>query len=119
MSTFNLEKSIKRLEDKVAKIALNTHTQIKEERPNQTWVKVGMIQELTGWSGEQLRRARNNGIIKMRREDKKISYLLESLNPAFILSKFNGGLIKPEIKLLEEVDNKCILPTSDMDKGII
>lgn len=50
----------------------------------QHWVKVGFIQDVTGWDKEGLRRARENGLIKQRRGTNGIEYLLESIPEMFI-----------------------------------
>lgn len=53
--------------------------QVKE-----TWVKVGVVKELTGWDKKKMQRARENNLIKQRKDDKGIWYLLESIHEMFI-----------------------------------
>lgn len=49
-----------------------------------TFVKVSIVQELTGWNAAFLRKARENGLVQYREEDRKFSYLLESIDEKFI-----------------------------------
>jgi hypothetical protein len=51
------------------------------------WVKVGAIQEVTGWNKERLRRARVNGEVEMRRRDGEIWYNISSIHPVMIKAK--------------------------------
>ncbi len=74
MSTENAE-IIKRLE------RIERHLAVK---PKSTWVKVSVIQELTGWNSRFMEKARINGLVKQRKSANGIEYLLESVNPMFI-----------------------------------
>lgn len=58
---------------------------LAEKKESATWVKVGFIVEITGWNKEQMRRARQQGLIKYRRDPEKgFIYSLESLPTMFI-----------------------------------
>lgn len=63
---------------------LNT---IMAAQKKETWIGVGFLTELTGWNGEKLRQARNQGLVKWKREGSRWWYLLESLPEVFIKSK--------------------------------
>ena len=67
-----LEKRLERIE---------RHLNVK---PKSTWVKISIIQDLTGWDKEGMRKARINGLVKQRRGSNGIEYLLESINPIFL-----------------------------------
>jgi hypothetical protein len=57
---------------------------LKEER-KETWVRVGTIQRLTVWNDKrELERARREGLLKQRKSEKGIEYLLESIPEQFI-----------------------------------
>lgn len=74
------------------KIANANRQNIATVRPDlvkETWVKVGVIKALTGWNQSELRRARDNNLVKMKRKNQKIFYLLESLHPDFIIYKIS------------------------------
>ncbi len=75
----SLRKEFDRLHDK-----LNFLIQ-KEGPRTKTWVKVGFISHLTGWKKYELKRAREQGLIKMKRTDEGVFYLLESLDKKFII----------------------------------
>lgn len=53
-------------------------------KPRRTWVKVAVIQEVTKWDKEGLRRARINGLVEQRKGTNGIEYLLESIHPMFV-----------------------------------
>lgn len=53
----------------------------------ETWVGVGVVQEVTGWYGrEKMRWARDNNLVKF---DRSKGYLLESIPEMFIKSSKN------------------------------
>lgn len=57
---------------------------LKEER-RETWVRVGTIRELTPWTDKRkLEKARREGLLKQRRSENGIEYLLESIPEIFI-----------------------------------
>jgi hypothetical protein len=56
------------------KLNLLLETQMKE-----TWVSVGWITDLTGWDYNRMRQARDQGIVKYKKERGRFLYLLESL----------------------------------------
>jgi hypothetical protein len=62
---------------------------IEAQRPKaKTWVKVSVIQELTGWEGSsKMRWARENGLVQAEKTADGFMYQLESLNPLFIIKK--------------------------------
>lgn len=51
---------------------------------NQTIVKAKEIKQRTGWSKEDMRKARKLGWVQMIRNESGIFYILESLNQNFI-----------------------------------
>jgi hypothetical protein len=58
---------------------------IKAEIKKETWVKVSVVQMVTGWDNRFLEKARKNGLIQQRKTaENGIEYLLESINPIFI-----------------------------------
>ena len=69
----DINKRLKRIES----ILENKHSK-------RTWVKVSIVQELTGWDKFFLQKARENGLIKFKEEDGKFTYLLESIPEVFI-----------------------------------
>jgi len=79
MSEDVLIQHIKRLERKVDKLLSE---QVKEQ---EVWVKVTEIRNLTGWDKEKMRRMRNSGILKMKKDPKAgIMYNLSALPQQFI-----------------------------------
>jgi len=63
-------------------------SRVLQQQRKETWVKVSWIVDLTGWSREKLRQARNHGIITYRKtEQRGIEYLLESVPEPFIIKK--------------------------------
>lgn len=54
-------------------------------RPKEeNWVKVGVIQRLTGWDARDLDTMRKNGLIKMRKTENGFEYLLQSIPEIFL-----------------------------------
>lgn len=70
---------LERLEKRLERI--ERHLNVK---PKKTWVKAGIIQELTLWDKEGMRRARMNGLVEQRKGSNGIEYLLESIHPSFL-----------------------------------
>lgn len=61
---------------------------IRNSQPKkQTWVKVSIITALTNWSKEDMRKARENGLVKFKVEDGSFKYLLESIPDNFLIKK--------------------------------
>lgn len=56
----------------------------KEQTRKPHLAPVSEIKKLTGWNKERMRRARQNGEIKMIRKNGKILYDLSSINPLLI-----------------------------------
>lgn len=54
----------------------------ERDRKNNTWVKSGTIKRITGWNNEEMRKAREQGLVEWKRE-KGIWYLLESIPEIF------------------------------------
>jgi hypothetical protein len=53
-----------------------------------TWAKVSWVAELTGWNGEKMRQAREQGLVKWKNDPKKGRlYNLDSISPMFIQKK--------------------------------
>lgn len=85
-TNFNLEKSIKRIENKINNInPLAEKTETKSPQ-RETWVKLGVIKKLTGWDWKDMIKARASNLVKMKRTEEGIFYLLESLHPAYIIA---------------------------------
>lgn len=88
---FSMKKTVLDIQEKVDKIAKQENRLEKQQQPvfiqgmqRETWVKVGIIQKLTNWDKYDLRQARLTNLVVSKKEDGKISYLLESLHPMFI-----------------------------------
>jgi hypothetical protein len=60
------------------KLNMLIEKQLKEKEP-QTWIKVGLVQKLTGWDKHMLYRARRSNIIKFKKGENGMVYLLESI----------------------------------------
>jgi hypothetical protein len=87
-TNINLEKSVKRIEDKVTKLVMGNKDNVYANS-RQTWVRVSVITEVTGWDKAKLRKARLNNLVLTRKTvDNRIEYLLESINPMFLKSEF-------------------------------
>jgi hypothetical protein len=65
-----------RLNDKLNKIM--------EKQRQEHWVKVGFITQVTGWSAETLRQARQQGLVQWKDNVDGRFYLLESIPEIFI-----------------------------------
>lgn len=73
------EQLLKRIDSKL------THLSSLLEKSNKaTWVKSGFIFDLTGWDKKQLYRAKQQGIIQQKKDEKGIWYNLNSLPEQFI-----------------------------------
>ena len=60
-------------------------TELLNKRAKKTWTRPGFISDLTGWSGEKLRQAREQKIIEYRKaESGGLEYMVESLPKEFI-----------------------------------
>jgi hypothetical protein len=56
-----------------------------EKAEKRTKIKVSKVYEITTWQNrEQLRQARNNGLIEQVKSPEGIFYILESINPAYL-----------------------------------
>lgn len=62
-------------------------TIFKKASDKETWISARFLAHLTGWSGEQMRQAREKKYLTYRAMDDQRGweYLLESLNEKFIL----------------------------------
>jgi hypothetical protein len=58
-------------------------TLLQERRPKPCWVRAKIIMQLTGWNGEEMRQARENGYIQYK-EENGLWYDLESLPKVLI-----------------------------------
>lgn len=54
------------------------------ESRKKTWVKVGFIQQLTGWNKDKLKQMRESGVLKTKKDDKGMWYDLDSVPDVFI-----------------------------------
>jgi hypothetical protein len=73
-------KCLKRIDSKLSTLIT--------EKKKKTWVKVGIIQSVTGWDKDQMRVARDNGIVEWRRvKGREIDYCLESIPKIFNKNK--------------------------------
>ncbi|MHA4844468.1 hypothetical protein ACX0G7_09900 [Flavitalea antarctica] len=75
----DLKKYLDRINQKVSLIL--------ENQNKETWVSVGWIHDLTGWDNQRMRRARDQGIIKWKKDGTHFLYLLESIPPQFIINQ--------------------------------
>ena len=58
---------------------------LKQEKLKQTWVKVGVITDLTGWNFKSMAKAREQGLVKFRKDKNDcFEYLLQSIDQVFI-----------------------------------
>lgn len=56
-----------------------------EEKKKETWVSASWITDLTGWSKERMRIAREQGVVKYKKsKEQSYKYLLESIPQQFI-----------------------------------
>lgn len=63
-------------------------TAILNKPAKQTWVSVGIVQDLTGWNNKALEKARKNSLVQFKKNDRNgIVYLLESIPEMFIQNK--------------------------------
>jgi hypothetical protein len=73
-----LDKKLDRIERKISMLIA--------EKKTERWVKVSVIQKVTGWDSEWLKKARANGLVKYRKNDKRVfEYLLESIPEVYII----------------------------------
>ena len=79
--TDNEQKLLRRIDEKLSRLL------IKEAKP--VWGRVNWVQELTGWNGDQIRNAREQGLIEFRatQSEKILEYRLDSIPPIFIINK--------------------------------
>lgn len=89
MQNIDLKKEFDRLHRKLNLIIENQNA-VADASAKKTWVKVGVIQKLTGWGKRDLEVARKNGLVKVVRRKGQIEYLLESLNPMYIKEEFRA-----------------------------
>lgn len=76
------------VETEIARIKQLLERLDKNSRPKQNWVSVSWITSITGWNGEKLRQAREQGIVQFR--DKSTGgyeYLLQSVPDQFLINK--------------------------------
>jgi hypothetical protein len=77
----NLSTEIKNIQQTLRRIE-------SQSRPKTTWINAGWVTDLTGWSGEKMRQAREQGIIEYRRKKTGgYEYKLESIPETFIIKK--------------------------------
>lgn len=74
--------TIEKLFDHVKRMDAKLTTLLNRE-PKVTWVRASVITELTGWNNEKMRKARENGYVKFKKEG-GYWYNLGSLNQVFI-----------------------------------
>lgn len=58
-------------------------TDLRKEEKKIQWVKASLIIQLTGWDRNRMERARKNGDIEYKRQNKSIWYNLNSLPKIF------------------------------------
>jgi hypothetical protein len=80
MTLTDVMRYLKRIDEKLTTL-LN-----REQGKTKTWVKVSIVQELTGWDNERLKKARANGLINFRKDKAKriFEYDINSIHPLFI-----------------------------------
>src|SRR4051812_16141843 len=100
-TNFNLERSIKRIEERISKIATALHIEIREgnirvekkevQKPQETWVKASVIKQVTGWDAKEFQRAKKNNLFRRRiTKESGQDYLLESISPMFIKPEYRN-----------------------------
>lgn len=57
---------------------------LMQEKKKETWVKAPVITGMTGWDGNKMRRARENGYIKFKKDNGCFFYDVESLHSVHI-----------------------------------
>lgn len=62
-------------------------TTLLQKSNKETWVKGSFIYDLTGWDKKKLFRAKQQGIIEQKKDEKGIWYNLNSLPQQFIIKK--------------------------------
>lgn len=77
-----IEQRLDRLDKK-----LTTLLQAKKAEKKETWVRVSFIKQVTSWNNEQMRRAREQGIIRYKKNEAGLWYLIESIHPMFLAIK--------------------------------
>lgn len=68
--------------------ALNRYVDYERTaKRKETWVKVGIIRQLTGWDKEKMRNARLFGTVVFKKEGGVFFYLVESVAPQLIINR--------------------------------
>lgn len=68
-------------------------TALLNQPKKETWVRAGVITDLTGWTGKKLAEARKDKLVQVKEVGTgtgKYVYLIESLNPVFIKTGTHG-----------------------------
>lgn len=73
------EALIARLE-RIERLLRDLHKKDKKPR----WAKVGDIADITGWSKERMRRARETGQVRWKKDGNGYWYDVNSIHPAFL-----------------------------------
>lgn len=69
-----IEKAVERIERKLS--------MLMQEKKKGTWVKAGVVTKATGWNGNRMRIARENGYVEYKKGDKgSYFYNIESIHP--------------------------------------
>lgn len=80
-------KTMKSFEEEVLKRLERIERYLVIARPKKTWVKVAIIAQRTGWNNEKMRQARDNGLVKYKKENGKFFYDLDSIHQSFLITK--------------------------------
>ncbi len=65
----SIEETILKKLDRIERLLDNGH------KKKATWISVGFVKQLTLWNKEDMRRARDNGLIKWKHENGSFKYL--------------------------------------------
>jgi hypothetical protein len=80
MTNEDIVKLLRRIDEKLSTLIA--------EKKKKTWVKVTTITSLTDWDKYAMHRARQSGLVEVRKsKDKGIEYCVESIPDIFIVNK--------------------------------
>lgn len=73
----NIEATLRRLERKID----------RQNNPRPVWVKVSFVKDLTGWEGDKLNDAVDQGLVIRRKDKRGFWYNASSIPQIFIIKK--------------------------------
>lgn len=70
----------------VREIKVKVNKLYEANKPRQTWVNATWLKEMTGWSGERMREAREMDVVEYRKKKSgSYEYLVQSLDDKFLI----------------------------------